>query len=178
MRQARRIRRSPPVRAVPRGGRGAACSARISAARSSSRTASSASIASCFISGATSCPENLAQENSAVKREVAGPAHVEVGEDALEVLVRRLGRAARKPVGRERAFHAGVGGDHGPARVRLGPEVVERLVEHVGERGKERLRQWRRACRRRAGGRDTSATTAIATSATTTAPGPGANCGW
>ena len=47
------------------------CSARISAARSSVRTASSASIASCFISGATSCPENLAHAKRSVKREVA-----------------------------------------------------------------------------------------------------------
>ena len=70
-RQARRIRRSPPVRAALRVRLRRSCSARISAARSSSRTASSASIASCFISGATSCPENLAHEKSAVKREVA-----------------------------------------------------------------------------------------------------------
>ena len=60
-------------------------------------------------------------------------ADLEVGEDALQVLIGCLGRAAGEPVGGERALHASVGGDHGASRVRLGPEVVERLLQHVGE---------------------------------------------
>ena len=157
--------------------RARSCSARISAARSSSRTASSASIASCFISGATSCPENLAHENSAVKREVARRLTSRSAKIRCEVLVRRLGRVARQPVGGERPLHAGVGGDHGAARIRLGPQVVERLVEHVGQRGQERIRHAARAGGGGRGGRGTSATTAIATRARTTRTGPVANCG-
>ena len=67
-------------------------------------------------------------------------AHLEVGEDALQVLIGCLGRAAREPVGREGALQAGVGGDHRASWVGLRPEIVERLVEHVGERREQRFR--------------------------------------
>ena len=131
----------PPAARAPHGrparGRSASahgCAPRArAAARSSSRSSTSASIASSFMSGRTSCRENFALANSAVKRRDRAGETLERGEDPLEVLVGRLGGAPRQPVGRERTLHAGVRRDHRPPRVALGPQVVERVVEHLRE---------------------------------------------
>ena len=64
-------------------------------------------------------------------------ADVEVAEDARDVLLRRLRRAARQPVGGERPLEPRVGRDHRLARITLCPQVVERLVDDVREEERE-----------------------------------------
>ena len=175
---ARRARISARlVRAARRSPRLRRCSARISAARSSSRTASSASIASCFISGATSCDENFAHANSAVKRDVARRLTSRSAKMRWRYSSGASAGAAREPVGGEGALHAGVGGDHRPAWVRLGPEVVERLLEDVRERRQERLRPAARAVAVAHGGRGTRPQIAIASNAEDDQHGPGRELG-
>ena len=72
-------------------------------ARSSSRTETSASIASSFMPRSISCGLNFARSNSAVSRDDRLGARVqELAQDAAEVLERRLGDEARQPGARER----------------------------------------------------------------------------
>ena len=98
-------------------------------ARSSSRTATSASIASSLICGSGSCWLNFAHSNRSVRRRTRAGARLQLEQRALEVLERRLRRAARQAGPRERPLHPRVRGDDRLAQIRLGAEVVERLVE-------------------------------------------------
>ena len=68
-------------------------------------------------------------------RSSAGPARatLELARTRCEVLVRRLGRVPREPVGGKRSLEPRVGRDHGASRVGLGAQVVECLVDDIGE---------------------------------------------
>ena len=111
--------------------------------RSSSRSASSEAIASSFISSSTACVAELRPLEQVRELEdepqAAGCRSRQLRRHALEELERRLERMARQAVGGERPLHAGVRGDHGPARVRLGAQVVERVVEERGQLVGQRL---------------------------------------
>ena len=56
---------------------------------------------------------------------------LQLAADAAEVLVRRLGWLPRQPVHGQRLLHAGIGRHDRPARVRIAPEIVDRLVKSV-----------------------------------------------
>ena len=61
----------------------------------------------------------------------------EVVQHPREVFERRLGRPPRQAVGRQDTLEPRVGRDHGPAWVRFGTQVVERLLHRGGELGRD-----------------------------------------
>ena len=67
---------------------------------------------------------------------IAAGGHAE--QHAAEVLERRLARLPAQAVTAEHALHPRVGGDHRPAGVRLGFEIVDRLVDRVRDVGGQR----------------------------------------
>ena len=76
---------------------------------------------------------NLACWKSVVRRVTASPREVSSEQDAPKVLDRRLARRALKAVAAEHRFHPRVRRDHGPARVGLGLEVVDRVADRRSE---------------------------------------------
>ena len=60
-----------------------------------------------------------------------GLLRLQVTGHPAQVLVRRLGGLPRQAVHRQRLLHAGVGGDHRPARVGVATEIVDRVIERV-----------------------------------------------
>ena len=102
------------------------------AASRSSRTVSSASIASSFISGPTACCENLALSNRSVSARAARrtPTAPRASGRGTRAAPRP---ASRQAVRREHALEPRVGRDHCAPGIGLGPEVVERLVDRLGD---------------------------------------------